>query len=318
MGVELSGPVDVEDVPQKDQDPIAASAPAAVVIASRSAQVGSVQVRRALPTRGRRTVGAWCFADHFGPVQATPEHGIDIGPHPHVGLQTVTWLLAGEVLHRDSLGSEQVIRPGQLNLMTAGHGVAHAEEATGHYRGELHGMQLWVAQPSTTRDGPPAFEHHPELPKVELDACEATVLVGDLAGSVSRARRDTDHVGADLRLRSGSTTIPVEGGFEYAVVVTEGAVSIEGQAVRPGLLAYLGAGRDELALSCLEGSRLLLLGGNPFPEPVLMWWNFVARTHDEIESARRDWATGSSRFGQVASSLPRVEVGPPPWTYPSE
>ena len=155
----MSGPVSTRDVPPvggaTDAEPCEVE-----VTDSRSAAVGALRVRRALPRRARRTVGAWCFADHIGPDQVTDEEGLDIGPHPHIGLHTVTWLLRGEVLHRDSLGTEQVIRPGQLNLMTAGHGVVHSEESAGAYRGELHGVQLWVAQPSATRDGAPDFEHH--------------------------------------------------------------------------------------------------------------------------------------------------------------
>src|SRR5688572_19989954 len=146
----------------------------------------------------------------MGPAAVTEERGVDIGPHPHTGLQTVTWLLAGEILHRDSLGSEQVIRAGQLNLMTAGHGVSHSEEATGRYRGELHGIQLWVAQPEATRHGAAAFEHHTELPQVELDGGDATVVVGALAGTTSPARRDTDHVAAELVLRPGGATVPLD------------------------------------------------------------------------------------------------------------
>src|SRR5215210_1716331 len=151
----MSGPVSVAD---------AAPAPAVdrpeacelEIIEGRDAQVGAFGVNRVLPRRRRRSVGAWCFVDHMGPGDVTADRGLDIGPHPHIGLQTVTWLLRGEVLHRDSLGSEQVIRPGQLNLMTAGHGVSHSEETAGTYAGALHGVQLWVAQPSATRDGPPA------------------------------------------------------------------------------------------------------------------------------------------------------------------
>ena len=153
--------------------------------ASRQTQVGSVGVRRALPCKERRTVGAWCFIDQMGPTTVTADRGIDIAPHPHIGLQTVTWLLSGEAVHRDSLGSEQTIRPGQLNLMTAGHGVSHSEEATGRYSGELYGAQLWIAQPRATRDGDAAFEHHPDLPKVDLGGAVATVLVGTLAGTES-------------------------------------------------------------------------------------------------------------------------------------
>lgn len=174
------------------------AAPCVDVSDSSDEQVGNIRVRRALPRRRRRTVGAWCFADHMGPADVTERSGLDIGAHPHIGLQTVTWLVDGQVLHRDSLGSEQVIAPGQLNLMTAGHGVSHSEEATGHYRGALEGIQLWIAQPGDTRDGEPGFEHHAELPQVQLDRGVATVLVGELAGASRPARRDTPLVGADL------------------------------------------------------------------------------------------------------------------------
>lgn len=280
---------------------------------SRRSQVGAIEVRRALPRRERRTVGAWCFVDHMGPAAVTEDEGLDIGPHPHIGLQTVTWLFSGEVLHRDSLGSEQVIAPGQLNLMTAGHGVAHAEERTGNYRGALHGVQLWVAQPSATRDGEAAFEHFSDLPRVDLDGAVATVLVGELEGVASPARRDSDHAGVDLDLRAGTTTVPLRRDFEHAVVVAAGAVEIDGRRVVPGQLAYLGPGRDECGLTTAEPTRALLIGGVPFPEPLLMWWNFVARTQGEITDAHASWVTPSDRFGAVASSLPRIGVGPPPW-----
>ena len=311
----MSGPVDAQDVPDSvdTQGPAPVPAPVVALSDSRLAGVGSLQVRRALPNRGRRTVGSWCFADHFGPVEADEQHRPDIGPHPHMGLQTVTWLLDGELRHRDSLGSEQVIRPGQLNLMTAGQGVAHAEEATTGYRGALHGVQLWVAQPSATRHGAPAFEHHAELPQVELDHCGATVLVGELAASESPARRDTDHVGVDLHLLGGATTVPLELAFEYALGVMNGAILVEGTIATPGHLVYLGAGRDELGLRTDRQSRVLLLGGTPFQERLLMWWNFVARTREEVEAGYLHWATDSGRFGRVASALPRIEVDRPAW-----
>ena len=308
----MSGPVDAKDLSDTPEAPDVAPAAVVAVSDSRLANVGSLQVRRALPNRGRRTVGAWCFADHFGPAEADEEHRPDIGPHPHMGLQTVTWLLDGELLHRDSLGSEQIIRPGQLNLMTAGRGVAHAEEATSGFRGVLHGVQLWVAQPSATRHGPPAFEQHAELPRVELDNCDATILIGELAASRSAARRDTEHVGLDLEVR-GATTVPVDPAFEYALVVTEGAVLVEGHTATPGHLVYLGAGRDELPLATTGHSRMLLLGGTPFQERLLMWWNFVARTRDEVEAGYADWADDSGRFGHVASPLPRIEADRPFW-----
>jgi redox-sensitive bicupin YhaK (pirin superfamily) len=313
----MSGPVRTEDVPAGDAA-TTAPAPAAVpnleVTPSREAQVGAVRVRRALPRRTRRTVGPWCFVDHMGPVSVTEERAVDIGPHPHIGLQTVTWLVAGEMLHRDGLGSEQAIRPGQLNLMTAGYGLAHAEEATGRYRGDMHGVQLWVAQPERTRHGPPAFEHHAVLPRVGLGAGEATVLVGalaGLAGSRSPARSDTGQVGVDLDLRAGETVVPLDPSFEHALVVLEGAVSVDGTLVEPGHLAYLGEGRDELGLS--GPARALLIGGEPFEAPVVMWWNFVARTRDEIVEARRSWEARDDRFAPVASTLGRIPAPPTPW-----
>jgi len=294
--------------------PSARDAPGAVEISqSRSTALGAVPIRRALPHRARRTVGAWCFVDHMGPAEVTEHHGLDIGPHPHIGLQTVTWLTAGEALHRDSLGTEQLIRPGQLNLMTAGHGVSHAEEATGTYRGQLQGVQLWVAQPSTTRHGAAAFEHHAELPTIQLGHGTATVLIGEFSGVASPARRDTDHVGIDLDLRAGRTVLPVADDFEYAVVVLDGAISIGADVLAPGHLGYLGTGRDELALQTAGPTRALLIGGIPFPEPVLMWWNYVARDRAEIIAAHREWTQGDERFGRVASQLARVDVAPPPW-----
>src|SRR3954471_9009170 len=203
----MSGPVTSVDAPPSVTDAGHSTAPCIEVSDSREALVGRMRVRRALPRRGRRTVGAWCFADHMGPADVTENSGLDIGPHPHIGLQTVTWLVDGQALHRDSLGSEQVIALGELNLMTAGNGVSHAEEATGHYRGTLEGIQLWVAQPDQTRHGPAAFEHHAELPQDELDGAVATVLVGNFGELSSPARHDTPLVGVDLNLH-GSTTVP--------------------------------------------------------------------------------------------------------------
>ena len=284
---------------------------------SRESLVGHQRVRRALPHRARRTVSAWCFIDHMGPTDVTDPSMIGIGPHPHTGLQTVTWLTAGELLHRDTVGSEQTIRPGQLNLMTAGHGVAHAEEPTS-YRGRVHGVQFWVAQPEATRHGEPAFEHHAELPRADLDGAVVTVLVGSLAGAASPARRDTDHVGVDLRMRPGTTTVPLDPAYEHALVVLEGAVELRddggsGTVVEPGHLSYLGLGRDVIALTARDETSLVLVGGVPFESPVLMWWNFVARTHAEVEAAQRGWNEHDERFGEIDSSLDRIPAPAPPW-----
>lgn len=281
------------------------------VIESALSRVGEITVRRTLPRRGRRMIGAWCFIDHMGPADVG-EEGLGVAPHPHIGLQTVTWLLAGEVLHRDSLGSEQVIVPGQLNLMTAGRGVSHSEEGTG-YRGEIHGVQLWVAQPDRTRNGQPAFEHHAELPQVDLNSGSATVLIGEFAGVESPARRDSDHVGVDLDLRSGTLTIPVRPEHEHGLVVLSGSVHVDGTDVEPGRMATFDLGRDELTIATNEPTRVLLVGGVPFDEEVRMWWNYVARTREEIVIAHREWTEDSGRFGRVKSQLPRILVNPPPW-----
>ena len=280
--------------------------PAVEVQDARESTVGEIPVRRSLPKARRRTVGAWCFVDHFGPLAVGPDGGIDIGPHPHTGLSTVTYLLDGQVLHRDSLGSEQVIRPGQLNLMTAGHGLSHAEEPTGHYRGTMHGVQLWVALPEATRHGEPAFEHHAELPQVEISGAVATLLVGSLAGSRSPARQDTPLLGAAVDLHAAVTVLPLESSYEHLVVVLEGVVLLDDAPVRPGQSGYLGPGRDEVALQAPDGARVLLLGGEPFGEQIVMWWNFVGRSREELAEAAAQWQRADDRFGRVATDLARI------------
>ena len=301
-----------EDTPASPDGAADAEGPVVEVEPGRVTQVGSLPVRRVLPHRPRRTVGAWCFCDHAGPVAGRGAGAFGIGPHPHMGLQTVTWLVSGEFVHRDSLGSEQLLRPGQLNLMTAGHGVAHAEEDPGR-SAELHSVQLWVAQPEATRNDEAAFEHHADLPQLELDGAEATILVGDFGGLESPARRDTEHVGVELVLRPPGTVLALRGDYEHALVVLDGSIRVGGQVVEPGVLAYLGMGRAECRLEATAPARALLLGGVPFPEHLLMWWNFVARTTEEVSEARRQWTTADERFGVVRSSLERIEVGPPPW-----
>ena len=294
------------------------------VSTSRVAEVGGLELRRSLPQRARRTVGAWCFADHYGPVTMTDDRSMDIGPHPHIGLHTVTWLFEGEMLHTDSLGSEQLIRPGQLNLMTAGHGIAHAEETPTSHRGVTHGMQLWVAQPDSTRHGSPAFEHHSELPEAAFGPASARVLVGSLGDARSPARTDTPLVGADVRLPAGgagsSAELPVDPTHEHAILVAVGEVVVEGQPVVTDSIAHLPVGRDSITVAAADGARFLLLGGRPFGEAITMWWNFVARTHDEIARAADDWnAEGDDdrplRFGRpVASHLDRIPAPAIPWS----
>jgi len=197
--------------------------------------------------------------------------------------------------------------------MTAGHGVAHAEESTNDYRGDMHGMQLWVAQPETTRHGEPAFEHHSELPRVSLGAGEATVLIGEFGDVTSPARADTELVGIDAMLRAGVSAWALRPDFEYAVVVIDGTVVVDDTVVAPGQLGYLGLGRQELAVSVADGARLLLLGGVPFDEPVLIWWNYVARSKEEVELAGQEWNAAAERFGRVDSTLARIPSPLPPW-----
>ncbi|HEY5302583.1 MAG TPA: pirin family protein [Acidimicrobiales bacterium] len=282
------------------------------VLTSHHAQVGSFTVRRALPQRARRTVGAWCFADHMGPADVTEGSGLDIGPHPHTGLQTVTWLVDGQLLHRDSLGSEQVISAGELNLMTAGHGVSHAEEATGHYRGVLQGIQLWIAQDDATREAAAGFEHHDDLPRVEVGEATATVLIGRFHDATSPARTDSPLVGADLRLR-GTSEFSLNTSFEYGVIVLEGLIDIDGRELGPGTMGYVAPGRDELRLDTRRSATVIVLGGEPLDSPIFMWWNFVARTRAEIDVAYESWRDNDGRFGKVDSPLARVETSAPYW-----
>jgi len=281
----------------------------------RRTDVGGLDVVRVLPTKGRRTVGAWCFVDLLGPVDMDDPDPLEVGPHPHIGLATVTWLLEGEALHTDSLGTEQVIRAGQLNLMTAGNGISHAELAA---HPPFRGAQLWIAQPESTRHGAPAFEHHAELPAVELPGSGGTsdgrLLVGTLGAATSPARADTPLVGADLHLLPGTTTVPLSTTFEHAVAPLDVAVKVGDHVVEPGWLALVPPGVDELPLEVRSpGGRVLLLGGEPLATPITMWWNFVARDRDEITEAWRSWNARDERFGHVASPLERIEAPAPPW-----
>ncbi|MGP4023744.1 pirin family protein [Actinomadura sp. 3N407] len=259
----------------------------------------STVVRRLLPSLGRRMVGAWCFVDHYGPDDITDEPGMQVPPHPHIGLQTVSWLHGGEVLHRDSLGSLQTVRPKELGLMTAGRAIAHSEESPRRHSPILHGAQLWVALPDTHRHTEPAFEHHGDLPVVRGPGFAATVILGELDGTASPGTAFTPIMGADLALDDGADVrLPVEPDFEYAALTMSGVTEIDGMRVEPGSMLYLGSGRRELPLRADGDSGLVLLGGEPFEEKLVMWWNFIARTGEEIARARQDWMAGD-RFGAV-------------------
>ena len=275
-------------------------------IRGREADLGEgTAVRRLLPTRGRRLVGPWCFLDHYGPHEVRGP-GMSVGPHPHIGLQTVSWLVEGEVLHRDSLGSEQLIQPGQLNLMTSGRGIAHAEETPSTHSPRIHGVQLWVALPEDARHGAPAFQHVARLPEMGFGPFKATVLMGRMADAASPATAFSPILGAELLAsKEGSARLPLDPAFEHAVALAEGRAAIGGTPLEIGAIYPLPPGAETLELAAKQGARLMLLGGAPFPEPILMWWNFVARTAEEMLEARSEWEAGR-RFGAVASPLPRI------------
>lgn len=293
--------------------PILPAQPGPVIqrLEARSSIVGvDTRIRRALPTRSLRSVGAWCFLDHAGPAQFAPGHGLHVGPHPHIGLQTFTWMIEGEVLHRDSLGYEQVIKPGQVNLMTAGRGIAHSEDAVTD-GGRLHAAQLWIALPESERYREPDFKNYARLPVIEHRGFRVTVLAGSAFGQVSPVRVYSPLVGLDLAApRAAHAIVVLNPQFEYAALVLQGRTHVAGAPLEPGVLLYLGTGRDSLELECPDAAQILLLGGEPFGESILLWWNFVARTQAEMEQALADWNQGSPRFGAVPGAVTPPLVAP--------
>jgi quercetin 2,3-dioxygenase len=303
----LSGPVQPADA-SVHQGPLARID----VREGRSTTVGGVPISRVLPTKGRRTVGPWCFVDVILPPDFDDPHPLEVGPHPHTGLATVTWLLEGEALHTDSLGSEQSIRPGQLNLMSAGNGIAHAELGT---TDGIHGIQMWLAQPEATRRGSSRFEHIPDLQVAHFPAAEVKVMIGEFDGSRSPAVVDSGTVGLDVTLHGRRLEIPTDAGFEYAVIPIDHTLKVDEAIVEPGWLALVPVGTQTLPIEGAgDEARFLVLGGEPLGEPIEMWWNFVARSKEEITEAWRSWQERDlDRFGPVPSKLARIDAPPPPW-----
>ncbi|MFD4633483.1 pirin family protein [Streptomyces sp. NPDC058284] len=279
----------------------------------------SMTVRRTLPQRTRTLIGAWCFVDHYGPDDVAETGGMDVAPHPHTGLQTVSWLFSGEIEHRDSLGSHAFVRPGGLNLMTGGHGISHTEVSTARTT-VLHGVQLWVALPDEHRHAARDFQHHVPAP-VQLDGARVRVFLGTLAGETSPVRTFTPLLGAELVLDPHATvTLAVDATFEHGLLVDQGQVSLAGTLLDQAELGYLDTGRTTLTLTneTDTAARVILLGGTPFEEEIVMWWNFIGRSHEDIAQARADWMTGT-RFGEVrgydgdplpAPELPSVPLKP--------
>jgi redox-sensitive bicupin YhaK (pirin superfamily) len=287
-----------------------ASSPSFQRIAARVADVGGTPVRRVLPTRERRMVGAWCFLDHAGPYAYAAGGGLQVGPHPHIGLQTFTWMIEGELLHSDSLGNRQWLRPGQVNVMTAGDGISHAEEAAHDHGGRSHTVQLWIALPDAERRRAPMFQHCPELPHVEREGFDITLLVGDWLGAGSPATVFSPLLGADLRaVAAAATTLPLRADFEHGMLCLDGEVRIEGESLAPGTLLHIAPGRASLRIETDAPARLLLVGGQPFGEDVLLWWNFVGRNAEDMTQATQDWNRGD-RFGVVPGTELQRLVAP--------
>jgi quercetin 2,3-dioxygenase len=282
----------------------------------------TTHVRRLVPNKARRMIGAWCFLDHYGPDDIKATGGMWVPPHPHTGLQTVTWLFEGLGLHTDSLGSRQLIEPGQLNVMTAGHGICHAEVSPDEAPPRLHGVQLWVCLPDALRESvPPDFTHLAELPTYHEHGVTLRVLTGSLAGETSAAPAYTPLVGAEITLSPGSrATFPLDPAFEYGVLVAQGGVRVDGELVERNAMAYLGSGRRELGFEDAspepEDTIVMLLGGEPFDEEIVMWWNFIGRSHDDIVEQRDAWNGDGlghepPRFGVVADFHGERLLAPP-------
>ncbi|MDQ0646797.1 redox-sensitive bicupin YhaK (pirin superfamily) [Microbacterium natoriense] len=293
-----------------------------IVLEPREVPLGGVRgmnVLRALPHRNLPTIGAWCFLDRFGPADTR----MRVEPHPHIGLQTVTWPLVGEIRHRDSIGSDADLRRGQLNLMTAGDGISHSEYSIGDDPIPLDALQLWVVLPDSARHGSPGFERHIDLPRIALPAVQgadaaATVVLGDFAGVRSPATVHTPIVGAEIVVPAGATVrLPLDSGWEHAVMLVEGDVAVAQHPLALNDLLYLGDSRDHVEVSSGGGALLFLLGGEPFEDEIVMWWNFAGRSHDEIAQARAEWEAESAgaptdRFGVVDGHDVRIPAPPLP------
>ena len=276
-----------------------------------------IDIRRTLPHRYLRTIGAWCFVDHYGPT--SQKDAMSIAAHPHVGLQTASWLFTGEVEHRDSLGKIQVIHPGELNLMTAGFGIAHSELSLDSAN-EMHGVQLWIVLPDGERNRIPSFDHHQDLPILNVGGLRAKLFVGDFMGQHSPAKVFTELVGVEIDVAPGSTiSIPLNQKFEYGVLLVLGDLNVNSTTIPLTNLDYMPAGPGSLDVTSVTGAKFILLGGEPFPEDIVMWWNFIGRSHEEIVQMRTEWNSQTERFptfedrihGRIpAPEMPNLRLAP--------
>lgn len=286
------------------------------LIEGRPRDLGGFNVRRVLPATQRRQLGAFTFLDHMGPAVLAPGHGLDVRPHPHIGLATVTFLYEGEIVHRDSLGVEQAIRPGAVNWMTAGRGIVHSERTSAALRKTgttAHGLQLWVALPVADEETDPSFHHYPSevLPELDVEGARVRVLAGAACGQVSPVRTHSPLLFVDARLRAGGVWTVPDGAVERGVYVSEGRVQLGDQVLEVGQLAVLEPGST--AVIRAEGeARVAVLGGEPLSEPRYLWWNFVSSRPARVEQAAEDWR--QRRFplvpGDEVEFTPLPEPGP--------
>ncbi len=290
-----------EKAPGSTQQTPEADSPVDMVILPRSRDLGGFEVARVLPAIGRRMVGPFIFLDQIGPVTFTPGRGIDVRPHPHIGLSTVTYLFQGTILHRDSVGSVQPIEPGDVNWMTAGSGIAHSERTPPALRDKaspLFGIQSWVALPKDREETKPSFKHHPanSLPRLDLDGSRAHLIAGSLFGVSSPVEISSPLFYAEIHMPAGGR-IPIPATYEErAIYLIEGRVELGGQAFEtPGLLVLKPG--SELRLTAVSAAHLLLLGGEPMDGPRFIWWNFVSSSEERIEQAKADWQ--AQRFDDV-------------------
>ena len=271
------------------------------VIVPRARDLGGFEVRRALPAAGKQMVGPFIFFDQMGPAAFLLGTGIDVRPHPHIGLATVTYLFDGEIMHRDSLGTELPIRPGELNLMSAGRGIVHSERTSAEERAKgprLFGIQAWAALPKSHEEGTPAFAHHDasELPRISGDGKTVRLIMGSLYGERSPAEFPHESFYAEAVLAPGAV-LPLDADYEERAVYTvSGEIDIAGQTFGPGRLLVFRPG-DRISILALSQARMMLLGGEPMDGPRHIWWNFVSSSQDRIAAAKADWK--AKRFEPV-------------------
>ena len=266
------------------------------VIVPRPRDLGGFEVRRVLPSGQRRSVGPFVFFDQMGPAELAPGSGIDVRPHPHIGLATVTYLFAGTIVHRDSLGSVQSIEPGAVNWMTAGRGIVHSERSDNDLRKErqkLYGIQIWVALPKQHEETEPDFTHYAAelLPQIEGEGKTVRVIAGSLFGKASPVKSFSKLFYAEAVCRLGASLLLDKEHEERGIYLLEGTVEIAGQTFEAGRLLVFSSG-DEVTVKATSASRLLLLGGEPLDGPRHVWWNFVSSSRERIEQAKADWRGG--------------------------